>query len=136
MEKDCEYCFGQTATGAQCQRKASCHIGCKYFCWQHAKKYGGKVYKRRVSKSTPKGRCRDPDMQECGSCVDLKSIDYPCTIGYHSIMFNPKEYKEYCDLIGEEYFDVEKQRKLAKKKTQAWKKLKIPKKKTTKVHFK
>ena len=35
----CRKCQGITAKGTACTRYASCRIGCKYFCWQHADNY-------------------------------------------------------------------------------------------------
>ncbi len=39
----CRKCQGVTAKGTPCSRYASCRIGCKYFCWQHADNYVAKV---------------------------------------------------------------------------------------------
>lgn len=48
----CRKCQGITARGTPCSRYASCRIGCKYFCWQHADNYVAKVGcpKKKTSK--------------------------------------------------------------------------------------
>lgn len=123
---DCEFCVAHTKKGSLCKRPALCKKGCKYFCWQHTRTYGGK-YNKKV--------CNDPAMDGCEVCEDGNT--YPCTVGYHSVFFSEAEMKEYCDLIGQPYYDPEAMRELARKKTKEWKGMKIPKKKTkTKVQFK
>lgn len=65
---------------------------------------------------------------------------YPCTIGYHSVFFSKEEEDDYYDLLGSSEYDTDTDRMsamkaLAKKRTNEWKSLKVPKKKTNVVRF-
>ena len=40
---NCKKCQGSTSKGLPCKRAASCRVGCKYFCWQHADNYSRKA---------------------------------------------------------------------------------------------
>ena len=49
----CVYCQSETKIeGKRCRRLASCRIGCKHMCWQHAKAF--RVYKQKGSKCNAK----------------------------------------------------------------------------------
>ncbi len=65
----CRKCQGITAKGIPCSRYASCRIGCKHFCWQHADNYVDKVGcpRKRTSskkKTSSKGRKKPASRQK------------------------------------------------------------------------
>ena len=116
--KECEFCVGQTKTGGICKRRAQCQSGCEYFCWQHAKSYGGNYAPMKGRKNTHRRVCSEPDINDCNVC--LPDNTYPCKIGYHTLFFNEQEMKEHCDAVGDVYYDVKAMKKLAKQKTKEW----------------
>lgn len=63
----CGYCFAKTAAGELCKRLATCKLGCKFYCYQHAQKYGGKYVKKSV--------CND----NIPSCLS-EPRRFPCSI--------------------------------------------------------
>jgi hypothetical protein len=66
----CRYCMANTKANKPCKRLASCKIGCKNFCTQHAESLGGKV-KRKNSRPY---KCKQPYIEECY----LDTDEFPC----------------------------------------------------------
>ena len=73
MTADCKQCRAKNEEGVQCGRKASCKVGCRYYCWQHSKSYEkgkGCVRKPRDStkKSTGKATKKKEKVVVCKQC--------------------------------------------------------------------
>lgn len=118
--KECRYCLAETKQGKLCKRLAACKIGCRYFCFQHAKMFGG-VY-------TPRKSCKEKLLQ-CKPCSSPKR-KFPCT-KRHTVFVKDEDFDEWCDMI--------KSRRKAGKVHKAYKKYsKVPmrrKSSTKKVRF-
>jgi len=80
----CRYCMGLTARNTLCKRLASCQIGCKQFCAQHAVKYGGTV---------ENSKCKSPKIKKC----KMSSNTYPCALK-RTIFHNESAFAEYLAL--------------------------------------
>jgi hypothetical protein len=77
-EKKCDVCHAITQKGTPCNRLAECLIGCDYFCWQHAKKYG--TYRKGVhtkTKGVVGGKCRD-GIDKCAEGSTSENKTFPC----------------------------------------------------------
>lgn len=80
----CKNCQAETGIGRLCKRLASCNVGCKKFCWQHAEMLGGGY--ARKSKN-----CRDPEMSECS----IRSRNsFPCS-KKNTIFWSKTEYNRW-----------------------------------------
>lgn len=84
----CKLCLGETKLGTVCKRPASCKIGCKHFCWFHAKKYGGS--------HTKGSKCME-NMSRCKRCNEQGPKRFPCKIK-HTIFLTESEYNDYCNM--------------------------------------
>ena len=79
----CKYCQGKSKDGSPCKRKASCHVDCYDFCWQHAEKWnqtkgctGKRLYQYRKKSGPKSGRCGSNDMiGASGRCVKRTSAN-------------------------------------------------------------
>lgn len=71
----------------RCKRKASYDMGCKFFCWQHAKEYGGEV-------DIESNYCKEK-IPECSSC-NSNSV-FPCRKKL-TVFSRQKDFNEYCSL--------------------------------------
>lgn len=69
MEK-CERCQALTKDGNVCTRKASCKLGCKYVCWQHAAIYE----KGKYCEMTRIPPCRKPGHDPSFPCRSQDKI--------------------------------------------------------------
>jgi hypothetical protein len=69
-KRTCKYCKAYTSANKPCKRLASCKIGCKNFCTQHAEALGGKV-KRKNSRPY---KCKQPFIEDCY----LDTTEFPC----------------------------------------------------------
>ncbi len=65
----CKRCQHISSDGDQCKRKASCHVDCYDFCWQHAEKWsqtkgctGKKLYQYRKKPGPKTGKCGPTEM--------------------------------------------------------------------------
>ena len=73
----CKRCQHISTDGDQCKRKASCHVDCYDFCWQHAEKWsqtkgctGKKLYQYRKKTGPKTGKCGPKEMiGASGRCV-------------------------------------------------------------------
>lgn len=88
---ECKDCTAFTKNGS-CKRRAACNYGCKNYCWQHARMFGGVYIKGRKCKPPPK-------IKKCPHklCKRGSDIVFPCKKKRH--VFNDlQDVKEYCDL--------------------------------------
>lgn len=85
-DTSCKKCFGEIQDGSLCKRKASCQVGCKYFCWQHTKNVGG---------TSKKGECHDPKMSRCKINEENK---FPCKKKI-TVFLNKEDFSEYEKMI-------------------------------------
>lgn len=87
MVKTCGHCLAETKQGKMCKRLATCKIGCDYFCFQHAKMFGGTY--------APKKACEE----NLKSCVyDDEGRVYPCKAA-NTVFFKDSDFEEYFDLL-------------------------------------
>jgi hypothetical protein len=68
MEKICKRCDGLTLLGQRCRNRASCKIGCYYYCWHHAPEY------IRKSASNPSSLCYRTNVLKKSSGKGIKTI--------------------------------------------------------------
>lgn len=83
--KSCKYCKAETASRNPCKRLASCKIGCKDFCSQHAVALGGTIETHQNIK-----KCNDPDIQECYRGIK----EFPCKKKL-TYFWSRNSYKKY-----------------------------------------
>ena len=91
----CRECRGNTLRGTRCGRYASCRVGCKYYCWQHADDYvtkeGCPRRKRRSSrKRSSRASARDPGGDKQGILKPPRSKSKE----KKTVRFKPKKSRE------------------------------------------
>ncbi len=86
--KTCRLCLAETKQGALCKRLSACKIGCRYFCFQHAKIFGG-IYK-------PKEKCNEK-LKICKPCKS-PTHEFPCK-KKTTVFFNSKDFEEWCQMV-------------------------------------
>ena len=85
----CRKCQGITSKGVQCTRYASCRVGCKYYCWQHANNYVPKVGcpKKKSSKKKTSRKNSDKSSRQKGILKPSRSKSKT----KKSVRFKPKK---------------------------------------------
>lgn len=81
----CRTCMAITHDGTLCKRLASCQLGCKLFCWQHAKRHETGT------------SCKSPRIKSCKKGCDPTNQQFPC-LKKRTIFRSEKEFRKYCDL--------------------------------------
>lgn len=102
---ECKQCIAETSLGEQCKRNASCELGCKLYCWQHAIQY---------NKDMPNGKCRDP----CSSNNNQSA--YPCKDQNTNTILWSKEDEQQTYLKHGEKYDANQRQHYLKQFNADW----------------